>query len=228
MKSNRHIRFFNSSMCSHTSKYNKMLTKKGLVFVIIISIQFFLFACSPSKGVINPSSLSKSTEQGTPKSSIIKNMDIIDETKYYKITSSEFIYYYYIYDENHIIVKSEGPLNRLPRIAMVNEHLLKFTLQTGTGIGTQWGYFYDTKMDVISRIFLSIYDQSNGMVAYGDVKKVIVRDIFDKTKYYHEFSSFREPFSDVIEPITDVEFVNDGASVNVTYLEVIEKFDLHD
>ena len=52
--------------------------------------------------------------------------------------------------------------------------------------------------------------------------KVIVRDIFDKTEYYKEISSFQKPFSDVVEPITDVKFVNDGTGIEVSYLTGVD------
>ena len=101
---------------------------------------------------------------------------------------------------------------------MVNDHLVKFTISAGPQISTQWGYYYDTKKDVFSRVFYGIYDQSNGRVAYDGMDKLIVRDIFDKTSYYQEISSFKEPLSNATDPITDVKFTNNGASVEVTYL----------
>jgi len=86
---------------------------------------------------------------------------------------------------------------------------------------------------MLSSIFQCIFDQCNGKVAYGGVNKVIVRDIFDETKYFFEISSFKEPFSNVVEPITNVEFTDGGASVKVSYLtgvnyqEISENFDLN-
>ena len=64
------------------------------------------------------------------------------------------------------------------------------------------------------------------------MEKVVVRDIFDRTKIYQEITDFKEPFSEMIEPITNVKFVNGGACVEITYLtgnnyrEVIEAFEL--
>jgi len=183
-------------------------------------------ACSPSTVVPDFSS--------PPTSFVgeIDNAETIEETEYFKIIRADFLYYCYIYDGNHNKVKSEGPFNKQPHILMVNDHLLRFTLQAGTGIGTQWGYFYDIKENFISQVLQSIYDQCDDKVAYGNVKKVIVSSIFNKTKYYYEISTFKEPLSEVAEPITNVEFVDDGARVKVSYLtgadfqEVTETIDL--
>lgn len=197
-----------------------MMSKQKIFTCILLPFLFILPACSTSSNPLDTSSTQSLTQGNSPYISVddIKNVETIEETEYYKIIYSDFMYYYYLFDENHNVVKSGGPLNREPHISMVNDHLIKFTLQSGTGIGTQWGYYYDTKADVFSRIFQSIYDQWDSKVAYGEVKKVIVRDIFDKTVYYQEISSFKKPFSEVAEPITNVKFVNDGTSIKVSYL----------
>ena len=196
-----------------------MSNKKNFT-CILLPFLFILSACSTSSSLLDASSMQSLIEVNIPYISAddIKNAETIKENEYYKIIYSDFMYYYYIFDEYHNVVKSGGPLNREPHISMVNNHLIKFTLQSGTGIGTLWGYYYDAKADVFSRIFQSIYDQWDSKVAYGDVKKVIVRDMFDKNEYYQEISLFKKPFSEVAEPITNVKFVNDGNSIEVSYL----------
>jgi hypothetical protein len=161
----------------------------------------------------------------------IKNAEIVEEREYYKIINVKSMYYYYIFDENHDVAKTGGPFNKRPSILELDNHI-KFILQAGTGIGTQWGFYYDIKKDAFSRIYQCIYDQYDGKVAYGDVNKVILRDIFDKTIYYQEISNFKEAFSEVAEPVTNVKFVDDGTSVEVSYLtgsnyqEITESFKL--
>jgi len=161
-----------------------------------------------------------------------KSAEIIDETKYYKIVYLNFAYYYYIFDENYDIVKSDGPLMKQPRITMVDNHLIKFTLQTGTGLGTQWGYYCDTETGMVSEVYSSIYDQCNKKVAYGEPKKVVITDIFDNTKFYQEILNFKYPLSEMAEPIKMVKFIDDGDKVEVSYFtgvgyeEVKEVFDL--
>ena len=62
----------------------------------------------------------------------------------------------------------------------------------------------------------------------------MIRDIFDVNKYYCEISSFEYPLSIVAEAITNIKFVNDGTSVEISYLsgenylEIKETVDLPD
>ncbi len=147
-----------------------------------------------------------------------ENAETIEATEHYEIARSNSAYYFFIFDEHHEVAYSDGPLFKLPRVSMVDDDLVLFTVQAGASLGTRWGYYYDIEKDVPSRVFTSIYDQSNGRVAYYDPGKVVVRDIFDRTKYYVEISSFKEPLSEiVIEPITSVVFINDGADIEITY-----------
>ena len=148
----------------------------------------------------------------------VSNCEVIEETRFYKIVYSDSMYYYYIFDDSYNTVKSDGPIIRKPHIQIINNHLIKFTSQSGTGIGTQWGFYYDINRDVFSRIFNSIYDQTDERVAYRDSNKIIIRDIFDKTKYYHEISSFKKPLANTADPIINAKFSRDGTSIEFTYL----------
>lgn len=208
---------------------------KQTVFAgILLPLLMILSACSFSSNSSDESSVQELSTRDSSYVSIedTEDVDVIEETQFYKIIYSDSMYYYYIFNENHDVVKSDGPLNKEPHISMVNDHLIRFTLQAGTGIGTQWGYYYDTIIDTFSPIFQSIYDQCDGKVAYGEVGKIIIRDIFDQTKYYQEISSFRKPLSVAAEPIIKSQFVNGGTGIKVTYLtgpdyeEVTETIDL--
>ena len=215
------------------------MIKQNVFICILLSILLMLSACSYSSDLpSNPSDTSLRVDISADNSSFfsvddIKNAEIIEENEHYKVVKLNFLFYYNIFDENHRIVKSGGPLSRQPHILMVSDHLVRFTLQAGTGIGTQWGYYYDTKKYMFSNVFYFIFDQCNGKVAYGVENKVIVRDIFDETKYFLEITSFKEPFSHAVEPITNVEFTDGGLSVKVSYLtgdnyqEISESFDLN-
>lgn len=201
-----------------------MIKQRIFVSILLISI-LLLSACSnysepPESSSSGDSSAYYDTEVLTDVNDTEKVIDekVIDEDIYYKITYSDYMFYYYIFDKNHNIARADGPLNRHPRIIMADEQLVRFTLQAGTGIGTLWGYYYDVKNDAFSEIFQCIYDQCNGMVALGGVGKVIVRDIFDDKKYYYEISCFKYPFAKSCLPITEVVFTNDGKSVEITYL----------
>lgn len=176
-------------------------------------------------------------QMGTPP---IEPVKVIEETQYYKLTSEildyrVYDYYCYFYDVDGNLAKRDGPLPKLPKISSVEEGLVKLTVQAGTGLSTQWGYYYDAKNNRFSETFEWIFDEFEGLVAYGDYDGenvyVTVRDIFDKTVFYKEIKEYENEFSVAIEPIVNVEFVGDN-TISVTYLtgedyqEVTEIFTL--
>ncbi len=181
-----------------------MKKKLFTVFLILIAFLFFCFVIYFLFGILTKDKL--------------KKHNVIEETNYFKITQYDAMYYCYIYNKNHGLVKKDGPFNKIPEIVLTEDELVRLTLQAGTGIETQWGYFYDINRNKISEIFQSIYDQSNQKVAYGGLDKVVVQDIFDRSKYYREFSSFTSPFSEVTMPILDVKFIKGGTSIEISYL----------
>ena len=147
-----------------------------------------------------------------------KGKEVIEETEFFKITRSNYEYYYCIYDKNHNIIKSDGPLNKKPDIILIKDGFIRFTLQTGTGVATQWGYFYDIEDDKFSRIFQSIYDQYDRKVIYGSLNKLIVSDIFNNSQYYKEISTFSRPLSKTADSIVDAKFIKDGNSIEISYM----------
>lgn len=157
---------------------------------------------------------------------------VIEESKYHKIIKYNNLYYYEISDEDGCIVKSEGSFNRQPKITFVNEYLLKVTIQAGTGLSTSWGYYYNFKTDVFSKVFYGIYDEYNEKVAYRATDGIIIRNIFDENKFYKEISSFKYPLSITTEPFLSISFVNNGHSIEITYLtgddfkKTTEQFDV--
>lgn len=203
--------------------------KSKLILVLFFSV--LSNGCSFSENISDNSNISYELIENDE---IIKNAENykIDKNQYFEIIYADMMYYYFLYDKNHNVVKSDGPLIREPHISMVDEYLVKFTLQSGTGLSTQWGFYYDVENDIFSETFYSIFGQSDGKMIYREKEKVIVRDIFDKGRYYQEFSEFSNPLSETTEPFVNVEFINNGESIEVTYLtgddyrKVTEIFDL--
>ena len=162
---------------------------------------------------------------------------VVDETEHYKVMRCDSLYYYWIYDEDHVVVRADGPLSYQPDIAVTDDGLVMIPFYAGPQKSTQGGCFYDVSRDVFSRTYTYILDRYEGRIAYGawngeHEPMVVVRDIFDKTGYYQEISTFEEAFSPGAEPITGAEFVDDGTRVAITYRcgpdykEVVEVFDL--
>ena len=113
-------------------------------------------------------------------------------------------------------------MNKQPRVAVVDDSLIRFTLQAGTGTGTQWGYYYNTNDGSFSAVFQCIFDQFDGLVAYACADRIVVRDIFDKKGYYQEFDDFRYPFSETAERFTDVCFAEKDMSIEISYLSGVD------
>lgn len=150
----------------------------------------------------------------------IKNPQVIEETKYYKIIQGDnHKYYYYLFDENHDIVDEGGFEGRYPKISLIGDNIIKVSLQTGTGIDTSWSYYYNFKKDSLSRVFYGVYDEHDELIVYVDNnKKIIVRNMFDKQKYYNEFNDFKDKITDVASQIENIEFLDNGTRIKVTYL----------
>lgn len=169
----------------------------------------------------------------TAENEITVTEEIVEEEKYYKLVKSSASYYYEIYDENGVTIEKSKMYPKPPKLSMPNEHLVKCTYQTGTGLSTQWGFYYDTERDVLSRKFIGgIHDEYEDKIIYGGRYKLIVRNIFDKTDYYYEISTFKYPFAKTVEPFRNAEFIDGGSKIEVTYLtgenyeEVTEIIDL--
>lgn len=135
---------------------------------------------------------------------------------HFALNYSDQMYSYAIYDTDHNIVLS-GELNREPRIVDLYGYMVKFTYQAGTGLSTQYGYYYNYRENILSQQFDCIYDETDSLVATGGIEKVIVRSIFDDT-YYTEITEFEMPLSPIVEPIINAEFSSDRTSITVTYL----------
>ncbi len=220
------------------------MTYRRIIVCLLLSALLALSACTPESQSPGPDS---DAESGLPDSTsdaessettalpkadesladdgtvpaFSENAFTVEESQHYKIVNDNFLFYYWIFDANHDVAKYDGPLNKYPRITMVNDSLVKFILQAGTGISTQWGYYYDIAADSFSETFQCIYDESvanERLLAYGDKQKVVVRDIFDSEGYCREFTSFDKPISIVAEPIVTAEFTVDGSSILITYM----------
>ncbi len=116
------------------------------------------------------------------------------------------------------MIKEDGPFHKQPKISMPNQDLLKVTIQSGTGLSTQWGFYYDIETDEFSQIFYSIYAEYDEKLAYRYGNTIIVRNIFDASRDYREISTFQYPLSETTEPFSSVKFLNHGNSIEISYL----------
>ena len=204
---------------------NKLLYSLIILIIIVITVIAICFVSQKSTLTSNHDDINSNDGHGDSDNTLISDTinienadEIIEESDYYKLVRNGTLLYCYFYDDNHTEVKKEGPLAKMPRITTVQNGLVKFTVQAGTGIGTRWGYYYDTEKNIFSEKFGGIFDECEDKVACVGLNKVIVSNIFDSSKYYKEFSEFSYPFSQVATPITNVKFSSDGNSIIVSYL----------
>lgn len=177
---------------------------------IILSIAFLLILCFFFFSVCRP----HISELG---GEVCAKTIVVAETRHYKVVCSDSQYYYYIFDCNHTILKHDGPFSKQPHLSMVEEHLLKVSVQTGTGISTNWGYYYDVESGKISPTFYGIYDEYAELVVYLSADGLVVQNIFSKEKFYQKITTFEYPLSTTVEPFKSVSFVNEGRSLKIVY-----------
>lgn len=166
--------------------------------LLALSCFFFCLLCSCSQLTQNNSS-----------------SQIVSETEYYQILKVSSGFQYKVFDKNRNIIE-QGTATRPPQITVLDNSLLKFSLQTGTGLSTQWGFYYNINTNQKSQKFICVYDEYNNKVAYGLQKKIVIQNIFD-TREYQEISDFVEPLSDIAEPIIGAEFIDGGKKLVVHY-----------
>lgn len=200
------------------------MKKYFVMSIYIISLVFMFTSCAqetPTKTANDLSDAQVGIISSDENISIedIKNPQIIEDAKYYKLFQGDNnTYYYYIYDDNKEVVNEGGFYWKSPKISMVNDDIVKFRTQSGTGASTSLTFYYNAKKDVLSRTFHSVYDETDELLVFSDHKKLIVRNIFDKTAFYREFTVFKNELADVVEPFVNAEFINNNKQIKVTYL----------
>lgn len=153
--------------------------------------------------------------------------NLIDSGKYHKVYAIEKgdlpKYRYEIYNKSGKVVKTEKTV-AYPNIQKVSDNLL--SISTGAGSFVGQGQYYDIEADNFSELFESLLATSGNLVVYVKTPNVLViRDIFDKTKYFKEVTLDLAEAAVPTAVISKIEFVEDG-KLKVTYLsgeEYIEK-----
>jgi len=185
-----------------------MKIKYVLLILFLCFISFFSVACSKNKisTLVTPSSFNSNlVEKG-------KNHKVIDLSKV-----DEAEYHYYIFNNNGDIMFEET-YYRIPYFSYLGNDILQ--VQTGGGNVSQNQYF-NTDKNLISPIYYNPSLVENGKIVYmtyeGSKFKLIVRDLFDKSKFYkeyeREFSHIATPYSILIS----AKFI-DSNKLQVTYL----------
>ena len=159
-------------------------------------------------------------------------IEIVEDEDYYQVTCCGFMFSYTLYDKDKEVVKTVESLNRQPNIDMVDDMIVRVYIQAGTGITTRSTYYYDVENNRFSESHNAVFDYCNGLLVRADHDKVIVQSAFDNS-FYQEITDFSASFSPVAFPFVDINFIEDGQSIEVTYhsgddyTEVTEIFEVN-
>ena len=147
--------------------------------------------------------------------SAVRVPQVIADEDYYKITKTDGGFQYFVYDNSGNVL-AHGVATRPPKIGFISASVLRFSLQTGTGRSTQWGFYYDTATDRKSQAFQEVLDESGGKIAYVEKGGIAVQSIFDAADR-QVFSDFNPLPDTAPDAIISAEFSQDGKQLLVRY-----------
>lgn len=124
---------------------------------------------------------------------------------------------YFIFDNSHQVLDYGVTERNEPKISN-SAGMLKICISAGTNAVSCRYYKPDAK--VISDWFSNSLVESKEIVAYLDYSvgptKLIVQDIFYKSKYYREFK--KEFSKKSTSPVLKAEFINQDTQLRITYI----------
>ncbi len=189
---------------------------KKLIAVLLCLVNVFaLLSCEKTETEadetiknIETTSSENSKENHTPK-------------QYFKLEQKGFGYYYEIYDKQGDVVLAKES-SRPTEITMLGETIVDIKIGMGTGLAVHT--YYDVEGNRFSEEYTYVAAASGNLVAYVDVsmkdpmdhRKLVVRDIFDKTAFYKSFGLDFAPAVDT--PIESAVFTENENELEVVYL----------
>jgi len=95
-----------------------------------------------------------------------------------------------VLDRKGNVLFSKNDLRREPHVEEVNDHTLSLTVQTGTGLSTNWAVYCDVENSLVSETFHYVLLSQKDYVVYADYQdgqhKIVVQNLFDKSQYFEE------------------------------------------
>lgn len=124
-------------------------------------------------------------------------------------------YQCHFYGKDRAVLRSEASA-KPPHVEVLPSGYIKYTLQAGTGVGTQWGFFFYRDEEIFSENFTAILDQKDELVALGTTEGIVIRSIFDDT-CREEIAHFSQELSPAAMPVLDAVFSEKDGFVSVSY-----------
>ncbi|MBE7013490.1 MAG: hypothetical protein E7416_05425 [Ruminococcaceae bacterium] len=156
----------------------------------------------------------------------ISRYDLWVENKFYDITESysitkneDLTYSYEITDKNGKVLLYDNSA-REPKIEQVNTNVLGVSIQTGTGLSTNWAIYCDVEKSQISETFNYVLGAQGDYVIYANLENskhsIVVQNIFDKTAYY-KTHILEDASSVAADVVVDFKLKGEDRAI-VTYL----------
>lgn len=138
---------------------------------------------------------------------------------FYTISRNENLTYSYeIVDKNGNVLLADDSARKEPHIDEVSENIIGVTVQTGTGLATNWAVFCDVENGTVSETFHYVLGARDEFVFYAEfedgVHSLVVQDIFNSS--YRTAHPLRDCGS-FADPIRSLTFDSEEKTT-VTYL----------
>ena len=185
---------------------------KSYISIFVVALSLLLCLCGCKNG--NTQNINEDTAP-------VKNtVDSYDISKFYKvIQKDDSTFDYNVFDTDGEILDSETSV-RLPSFKATGDYLMQLSVQTGTGLSTNYAKYYDLKNRKTSETFHYVLTAKDNYVVCADYRNgkhiIIVQDIFDKEKYYYEYEL--ENVSPVAADFAVDGNFNEKGNISITYL----------
>ena len=181
-----------------------MKAKKLCLIILVFVYLLTLSACNNNSHIAD-----------TEEESISAQSD-----SYYTISTNEDLTYSYkITAKNGDVLFSDDNSPREPHIDQVSANILSVTIQTGTGLSTNWAVFCDIENAKTSETFQYVLGAKDSYVFYVEFEdgnhRLVVQDIFDSNIYRKTYTL--QNCSSIADPICELTFDGEGKAT-ITYL----------
>ncbi len=205
------------------------------LFFTILICMFLLTSCGINDKTSEDNSLNTAKTEGAGTVTDENDEAVgkkIETESFYKIVKNEkSAYVCYLYNDSKEVVLTVGPVNKQPRVEVI-DHIIKVTVSSGPQLSTKYTYYYDTDDFKLSQPYYAVTDEYMNYVAVADGNIVKILHMFSGAEAY-TFTDFSNELSPCAEPISEVQFIDEGKSVRVKYLsgddykEVTQVFELN-
>lgn len=184
-------------------------------------MKFKLFFCLISCSLLFFTSCSDIAENKNNTNTFASEQVIKQEQNYSIIKDENNRYKYTINNNDGYIVYQESTGFHYPNIDLLNGNIIDIHIGYGTGI--IYHKYYDIEQDVFSINYNNVITSNKKMIAFlknsNDSSRyfdrLVISDIFDKSKFYKEYEL---DFSKVDIPIVSASFDESNKNLDILYL----------